>query len=122
MADGWGVRGTTREGEEGWGRGNRSVVEATIAQLLVDPLADARHVLLAEEQRPLHREAAAVLASTHRGGGVEGGRQVSRSTSQENINTGRKTFPASFTPGGRFYGPCWQDEAIWEQALHLQPL
>lgn len=68
MADGWGVRGTTREGEWGVGGVDRSVVEATIAQLLVDPLADARHVLLAEEQRLLHREAAAVLASTHKGG------------------------------------------------------
>lgn len=54
--------------------GNRLVIKATLAQLLVDPLADARHVLLAEEQRPLHRQAAAVLASTRRGGvgGVKG--------------------------------------------------
>lgn len=40
---------------------SRSVVEVAVAQLLVDPLADARHVLLAEEQRLLHGEPAAVL-------------------------------------------------------------
>lgn len=69
-----------------------SVVEATLTELLVDPLADARHVLLAEEQRPLHREAAAVLAK-HR----EEGRQVSRSQSEVNMNTGRQIFPAAIS-------------------------
>lgn len=42
----------------------RSSVEATVAQFLVDSLADARHVLLTEEQWLLHRETTAVL--THR--------------------------------------------------------
>lgn len=39
----------------------RSIVEVTVTQLLVDPLADARHVLLTEQQRLLHRETTAVL-------------------------------------------------------------
>lgn len=40
---------------------SRSIVEATVTQLLVDSLADARHVLLTEQQRLLHRETTAVL-------------------------------------------------------------
>lgn len=43
-----------------------SVVEATVTQLLVDPLADARHVLLTEQQRLLHRQTTAVLTDQDR--------------------------------------------------------
>lgn len=39
----------------------RSIVEATVTQLLVDSLADARHVLLTEQQGLLHGKATAVL-------------------------------------------------------------
>lgn len=45
---------------------SHSVVEATVAQLLVDSLADARHVLLTEQQGLLHRETAAVLTDQDR--------------------------------------------------------
>lgn len=43
-----------------------SVVEATVTQLLVDSLADARHVLLTEQQRLLHRQTTAVLTDQDR--------------------------------------------------------
>lgn len=43
------------------GAGSQSIIEAIVAQLLIDPLANAGHVLLTEEQRLLHGETAAVL-------------------------------------------------------------
>lgn len=44
-----------------------SIIEATLTQLLVDPLADVRHILLTELQRLLHGEATAVLTAQDRG-------------------------------------------------------
>lgn len=41
--------------------GSQSVAEAIVTQLLVDSLANARHVLLSEVQGLVHGEAAAVL-------------------------------------------------------------
>lgn len=41
--------------------GSRSIAEAIVTQLLIDPLANARHVLLTEVQGLLHGETAAVL-------------------------------------------------------------
>lgn len=41
--------------------GSQSIAEAIVTQLLIDSLANARHVLLTEVQGLLHGEAAAVL-------------------------------------------------------------
>lgn len=50
---------------------SRSIIEATLTQLLVDSLADVRHILLTELQRPLHGEATAVLTAQDRRNGSE---------------------------------------------------